>query len=145
VQTTGFEPVQVPAWQLSLCVQRSPSLHPVPSGALGLLQVPVAGLQTPATWHWSLGVQTTGFDPVQVPAWQVSVCVHMLPSLHEVPSGAFGLLQVPVAGLQTPAVWHWSLGVQTTGFDPVHVPAWQVSVWVHMLPSLHEVPSVTSI
>ena len=27
-----------------------------------------------------------------------------------------------------------------TGFAPVHVPAWHVSVWVQALPSLHAVP-----
>jgi hypothetical protein len=30
-------------------------------------------------------VQTTGFEPAQTPAWQVSLCVHALPSLHAVP------------------------------------------------------------
>jgi hypothetical protein len=30
---------------------------------------------------------------------------------------------------------------QTTGFWPVHTPAWQVSVWLHALPSLQPVPS----
>jgi hypothetical protein len=30
--------------------------------------------------------------------------------------------------------------VQVTGFAPVHDPAWQVSVWVQALPSLHPVP-----
>ena len=28
-----------------------------------------------------------------------------------------------------------------TGFDPVHVPAWQASVWVQASPSSHGVPS----
>ena len=60
----------------------------------------------PATWHWSLAVQTTGFAPVQVPAWQVVVCVQALPSLQAVPLGAFGFEQTPVAGLQVPATWH---------------------------------------
>src|SRR4051812_12735645 len=40
----------------------------VPSGAVGLEQVPVCGSQSPATWHWSLAVQTTGLPPVQTPA-----------------------------------------------------------------------------
>ena len=34
-----------------------------------------------------------------------------------------------------------ALAVQTTGFDPVHTPAWHVSVCVHALPSLHAEPS----
>jgi hypothetical protein len=44
--------------------------------------------------------------PVQVPAWQVSLWVQALPSLQAAPLGAFGLEQVPVAGLQVPATWH---------------------------------------
>ena len=39
-----------------------------------------------------------------------------------------------------PALWHWSSGVQVTGFDPTHTPAWQVSVWVQASPSLQVVP-----
>ena len=65
--------MQVPDWQLSLCVQASLSLQDVPSAAFGLEQVPVAGLHVPATWHWSLALHTTGFDPVQVPDSQVSL------------------------------------------------------------------------
>ena len=57
------------------------------SSLAGLEQVPVAGLHVPASWHWSLAVQTTGFEPVHVPLWQVSVCVQALPSLQVVPFG----------------------------------------------------------
>jgi hypothetical protein len=49
VQVTGLAPVQVPAWQVSLCVQASPSVQLVPFGALGFEQEPVAGLHVPAT------------------------------------------------------------------------------------------------
>jgi hypothetical protein len=49
VQVTGLAPVQMPAWQVSDCVQESPSVHDVPFGALGFEQVPVAGLHVPAT------------------------------------------------------------------------------------------------
>src|SRR5439155_15568690 len=101
---------------------------------------PVAVLQVPATWHWSEAVQTTGFEPVQLPLWQVSVCVQALPSLHAVPLLAIGLAHWPVAVLQVPATWHWSSAVQTQGLDPVQVPFWQVSVWVQALPSLQAVP-----
>ena len=43
---------------------------------------------------------------MQAPAWQVSICVQALLSLHVVLSGFAGLEQTPVAGLQVPAVWH---------------------------------------
>jgi hypothetical protein len=140
VQTTGFEPVQMPVWQVSVWVHRSPSLQPVPSDLFGFVQLPVAGWQMPALWHWSSGTHTTGFEPVQVPVWQVSLWVHRSPSLQPVPSGLIGLVQLPVAGWQMPALWHWSSAVHTTGLEPVQVPDWQVSVWVHRLESLQLVP-----
>ena len=42
---------------------------------------------------------------MHAPDWHVSVCVHKLPSLHDVPSGLLGFEQ-PVAGLHVPATWH---------------------------------------
>jgi hypothetical protein len=137
VQATGV-PAQVPFVQLSPEVQGLPSLQAVPLVAAGLLQTPVAGLQVPATWHWSLAVQVIGLLPLHAPARQVSVCVHALPSLQAVPSMAFEYEQVPFAGLQVPT-WHIT-AAQTTGLVPVQVPLWQVSVCVHALPSLQAVP-----
>ncbi len=112
---------QEPFWHVSPLVQASPSLQAAPFVLAGVEQVPVAGSQVPATWHWSEAVQTTGLLPVQTPLWQVSVCVQALPSLHAVPLLAFGLEHWPVAVLQVPATWHWSEAV---------------------LPSLHAVPSI---
>src|SRR5438094_8049152 len=89
-----------------------------------------------ASWHWSEAVQTTGFEPVQVPLWQVSVCVQALPSLHAVPLLAFGLEHWPVAVLQVPATWHWSEAVQTTGLVPVQVPLDRERVGVEACPAL---------
>ena len=94
--------------------------------------------------HTVVAEHTTELLPEQVPDWQVSVWVHASPSLHDVPSAALGLSQVPVAESQVPAVWHWSLAVHTTGFAPVHVPDWHVSVWVQASPSLQLVPSLTA-
>jgi hypothetical protein len=48
-------------------VQALPSLQPVPLGFEGLEQTPFNVLHVPATWHWSLAVQVTGFVPVQTP------------------------------------------------------------------------------
>ena len=59
---------------------------------------------------------------MHVPVWHVSVCVQALPSLQEVPLGAFGFEQVPVVGLQVPAMWHWSLAMHVTGLEPVQAP-----------------------
>src|SRR5437870_4675526 len=141
VHTAGFGPAQAPAWQVWVRVQALASWQRGPLSLAGLLQTPVAGLQTPAVWHWSAAVHTTGFPPAQAPASQVSVRVQGLPSSHGAPSSLAGLLQPPDAGLQTPAVWHWSAAVHTTGFPPTQAPAWQVSVRVQALPSLHGAPS----
>src|SRR3989442_1571248 len=126
---------------MSLCVQALPSLQAVPSALCGVEQVPLAGSQVPATWHWSSALQATGFAPVQVPAWQGAGWGQARPSLQAAPSALAGVEQVPLAGSQVPATWHWSSALQVTGFARVQVPAWQVSVWVQALPSLQAAPS----
>ncbi|PYQ01844.1 MAG: hypothetical protein DMF82_18120 [Acidobacteria bacterium] len=78
------------------------------------------GLQTPARWHWSRAVQTTGV-PMQTPLWQLSPVVQARPSLQPLPFGLAGFEQSPVVASQVPARWHWSRAVQTTGV-PVHAP-----------------------
>ena len=83
-----------------------PSVHDVPSAFAGFEHTPVPVLHVPATWHWSLAVQVTGFDPVHVPVWHVSVCVQAFPSLQAVPSAFAGLEQSPVDGSHVPALWH---------------------------------------
>jgi hypothetical protein len=144
VQTTGFAPVQVPLWHVSLCVHALPSLHAVPFVATGFEHAPVPVLHVPTVWHVSLAVQVTGLAPVHVPLWHVSVRVHALPSLHAVPFVATGFEHAPVLVLHVPTAWHWSSAEQVTGFAPVHVPLWHVSVCVHALPSLHVVPFVAT-
>jgi hypothetical protein len=99
-----------------------PSLQAVPSGWAGVEHTPVVGEQVPATWHWSVAVHRTGFEPVQLPFWQLSDCVQALPSLQLLPLVLFGDEQVPVPGLQVPASWHWSAAVHSTGLAPEHVP-----------------------
>ena len=125
---------------MSNCVHALPSLQDAPSFLVGLLQKPVAVSQTPSTWHWSEAPQITGEAPVQVPAWQLSAWVHALPSLHVEPLDLFGLLQMPVPELHVPTSWHWSTALQTTGLAPTHLPAAQVSVWVHESPSVQAAP-----
>src|SRR5262249_35727137 len=69
-------------------------------------QVPVAGSHVPAVWHWSDAVQTTGFVPTQVPAWQESLWVQASPSVQAVPSSRTGFEHTPLVGSQMPAPWH---------------------------------------
>src|SRR5580704_2480097 len=151
----GFEPVHVPLSHASVSVHAFPSLQLVPSAGGGFEQAPVLGLHVPATWQASLAVHVTGSDPVHVPLSQASACVHALPSLQAVPLIASGFEHCPVLGAHVPTVWHWSLAVHVTGFEPVHVPAWQVyvcsqrfvpvqvvpfaaGVWLHVPSPLHE-------
>ena len=131
----------MPLSQVSVRVHGLPSSQLAPFCFGGSEHVPVPGSQVPALWHESEAGQTTGFVPTQSPLWQVSVRVQGLASLQAVPFVLLGLEQRPVAGLQVPASWHGSEGVQVTELVPVHVPAWQVSVWVHALPSSQRVPS----
>ena len=43
---------------------------------------------------------------MQLPDWQVSVCVQAFPSLHVVPFASTGFEHVPFDGSQVPAPWH---------------------------------------
>jgi len=83
-------------------VQALASLQAEPSAFAGFEHCPVEVSQVPAVWHWSEALQTTAFEPVQVPFSHVSVCVQALPSLHAVPLAAAGLEQVPVDGSHVP-------------------------------------------
>src|SRR5213592_788671 len=129
-------PVQTPALQTSPSVLASPSLQGVPSGVTGFEQVALSGSQTPASWHWSWAVQTTGLTAVHVPPWQVSPCVQASPSSQLVPvSGVTVQLDVP---LQV-RVLHWS-EVQVSAVPTHWPPPVQVSLNVQALPSSHAAP-----
>ena len=138
---TGLLPVHVPFWQLSLCVHAFPSLQLVPFEATGFEQAPLVGSHAPGRWQASLAAQVTGFVPVHVPFWQLSLCVHALPSLQLVPFEATGFEHTPVVELHVPATWHASLAAHVIWAAPVQTPDWQVSLWVQAFPSLQGVPS----
>jgi hypothetical protein len=139
----GSLPVHVPPWQASTCVQALPSLQLVPLAAAGFEQLPVLGLHVPATWHESEAEHVTGLEPTQLPALQAYVWLHRSVPVHAVPSG-LGAYEHPVWGLHVGAAWHCPVaGGHVTGLEPVHVPAWHVSPWVHALPSLQVVPLAT--
>jgi hypothetical protein len=127
---------------VSAPLQAMPSLHDVPVGAGGLLHAPVAGLQVPVTWHASVATHVTAVPGVHRPApLHVSAPLQALPSPHDVPGGAGGLLHAPLVVSHVPATWQASEAVHVTG-----VPAWQtplalqVSAPLQRLPSLHAVP-----
>jgi hypothetical protein len=138
--TTGLAPTHEPTWQVSASVQALPSLHAEPSLLEGFEQTPLAGLQLPATWHWSKALQAVGLVPRHAPAWQASVWVQAFPSEQSEPLGRAGFEQAPLLGSQVPAAWHWPCAAHSTGFVPTQLPAWQVSLCVQPLLSLHAVP-----
>src|SRR5579863_4474612 len=121
------------------------SLRPAMSSLPSPLKSPTkTGLRYGAegeTWATEKDGPVSAVGAPQRPASHVSPLVHGLPSLQAVPLGASGLEQMPVEGSQVPAAWHWSEAVHTTGLDPVHTPAWQVSICVQALPSLQALPS----
>ena len=103
---TALLPPQVPLWQVSVCVQALPSLHVEPSALLGFEQTPggrVARAGVVALIERRAGDRLRAAAGA---AWQVSVCVQALPSLHVEPSALLGFEQVPVAGSHVPASWH---------------------------------------
>ena len=70
LQRTGVPMVQMPPTQMSLWVHALLSLQVTPSGEFGFEQTPVAGAQTPATWHWSKAAQVFAGPGTQAPATQ---------------------------------------------------------------------------
>ena len=81
----------------------------------------------------------TGFDPTHKPPWQLSACVHALPSLHEPVMAEF--TQKPVPESHESAV-HTFRSSQFGAGPGTHAPAVHASPIVHASLSLHGVPSV---
>ena len=140
-QSTGIPGEQTPTWQTSPLVQALLSEQLVPSATGGFEQAPDAGSQVPAPWQESVAAQVLAVPGVQVPFVQTSPVVQALLSEQVTPFGEAGFEHVPLAGLQTPAIWHWSLGAHTVGVPPVQTPIRQASPEVQALPSLQVVPS----
>lgn len=159
-QLSGSPCLQLPPWQVSRPLQTVWSSHgvssflgtqplcgsQVPSSQMPAQRIasnahfPVSRSHRPPVWQ-ALGVHVTGLPPAQRPSSQPSVCVQAFPSSHLVPGGAFGLLHVPVLGLQVPWTWHGSDGIgHDTGFEPVQTPPTQVEAPVQAFPSSHAFP-----
>jgi hypothetical protein len=120
----------VPALQVSVCVQASPSEH-VFVLSFVWTQLPSAGLQLSSVQAFP-SLQVTGFDPTQVPELQASVCVQALPSEQVFVSSL--VATQPDAGLHESSVQALPSS-QVIGFEPVHAPALQASVCVQASPS----------
>ena len=125
MQTTGFEPTQVPLLlQASVRVQALASEHVVPLGRLTQASVEVAGTQL---WQ--------PFEGFTAPSSKQA------PSIKQRSSLRGGVPHSPVAGLHVPALWHESGAEQVTGVEPTQAPLpLQASVCVQALASEHVVP-----
>src|SRR2546425_6283459 len=140
VQATGLVLLMIRRPPVSALVPYSPLFRAAPLALAGLLQMPDAGLQAPAVWHWSAAVQATGLVLLMIRRPPVSALVPYSPLFRAAPLALAGLLQMPDAGLQAPAVWHWSAAVQAAGLAPAQAPPSQVSGWVPAVPSLQGAP-----
>jgi hypothetical protein len=86
LQPTAGPAVHTPPRHVSGVVHALLSaLHAMPSVALGYEHVPVVGLHVPAVWHCAGAAHTIAWPGMQTPLWQVSFCVHALPSSHAAP------------------------------------------------------------
>ena len=99
-------PTQAPPTHWSPLVQAMPSAHGEASARTGKSHCPVCVLQLPAPRHTAGFPHTTALPLLHVPSWQVSVCVHALPSVHGSLLGRAGLEQTPEPASQVPAAWH---------------------------------------
>ena len=103
-----------------------------------MVQTPVDELHSPATWHWSRGVQTNESVPVQTPAWHLSLRVQASPSLQLVPDKR--VWSQPCPAVQKSVVQALS-SLQERNELPVHTPEWQIDSNVHGSPSSQSRPS----
>jgi hypothetical protein len=133
--------VHVPAWQVSAPLHTLPSLHDVPLST-GVLVHPDTGLQLSVV-HTLPSLHASGVPEVHTPAWQVSLPLHTLPSLHDEPLGTAVFWQ-PAAGLQLSVVQTLP-SLQLSGVPAVHTLLWQVSAPLHALLSLQDVPFSTGV
>ena len=135
-------PPHTPAWQVSPVVQALPSLQAVPSASAGSSRRPVAGRRCRRRGTGPARRRSPGSSPCRCRAWQVSVCVHALPSLHAVP---LRLRRVRAgAGRRVAGAGVVALvgrRAASPGCRRRRRRAWQVSVCVQALPSLQAVPS----
>src|SRR5438132_564516 len=132
LQSSGVPAVHRPDWQVSAPLHKLPSGHGVPFGATTCWQ-PAVGSQV-STVHGFPSLQLSARLWVQLPVWHVSLPLHTLPSLHEVPFGAAVCLH-PATGSHVSVV-HGLASLQLSDVHGVHTPAWQVSAPFHTVPSL---------
>ena len=102
---------------------------------------PSLGLHVPAAWHWS---RRRAHHRIRAGAGAVLARVRLRARVAVVARRAVrprsGWSRRPSPGCTSPPTWQVAGAGHVTGFAPVQVPFWHVSVCVHALPSLHVVP-----
>src|SRR5262249_15349501 len=122
-----------PARQVSLPLQKFPSLQLAPS-SFGMCLHPPTALSHESVVHGSPSSQFGGGPLRQIPPPQVSTPLHALPSVQERPSGACCPAEhTPAAQVSRPLHMNPSLhGEPSGGAAPwEHTPDWQVSTPLH--------------
>src|SRR3989442_1201112 len=119
LQVGGVPGVQTPDWQVSSPLQTLLSTHGVPFATGGRWQ-PAMGSQVSMV-HGFPSLQLSAMPCVQLPFWHVSLPLHTLASLHEVPFGTTVCLQ-PATGSQVSVV-HGLASAQVSAVPAVHTPA----------------------
>jgi hypothetical protein len=174
LQTSAEPAVQVPAWQVSVPLQRLVSAQEVPLVTFVCVQ-PVAGTQLSVV-QTLLSLQLGGVPAVHVPLWHVSAPLQAFPSEHAVPFATTAFEQTPalqvsvvhgLPSLQSPGTtqgWQPEIGVftqpertlhesvvqallslQLSGVPAVQLPDWQVSAPLQTFPSAQAVPFATGV
>ncbi len=92
-------PPQVPPVHTSEPVHALLSLQRCRSACWGSSRCPFRCCRFPRRGTGRAPCRPPGSTPVQLPDWQVSVCVQALPSLQAEPFGLFGFEQTPVPGV----------------------------------------------
>src|SRR5438034_11243571 len=93
----GSPPVHTPLWQVSVCVQASPSSQ---DAVFGVCTQPVAGSQLSSV-HPLLSSQFRGGPPTHSPSLQVSSVAQALPASQ---GSVFGTVRQPSWGAQLSSV-----------------------------------------
>ena len=135
-QSTGV-PMQLPSVHASALVHAVPSLQEVPANFRTSLHCPLLDSHDHVA-HAVLSAQTLTVPDLHSPPAQESPTVHSVPSEHGKPSSL--LLKQPLLGSQ-PSVVHGLPSSQFFSDPTTHMPPWQLSLTVQLLPSASQDPA----
>jgi len=130
MHTTALVPKQVPPWQESVCVHKSPSSQVPPSAIARWVHSPVAGAHSSSV-HGLASLQLRAEPPWQEPSRHVSPVVHASSSVQV---AALAKNTQPATTSQLSSV-HGLASSHTIGAPAMHAEFWQLSPVVQASPS----------